>query len=71
MGAVVMTVEKQFTVEEVAKFLRKSTKTIYRWIEAGKLKAAQLPGRYGKPSYLISKSEIEKLGVIVTDEASE
>lgn len=64
---VIMTIEKQFTVEEVANILRKSTKTIYRWIESGKIKAAELPGRFGKSSYLISKSELEKFGIEVKD----
>ena len=67
MGAF-MTVERQFTITEVASMLRKSERTIRRWIEGGIIKAAKMPGRYGKPSYLIAKSEVEKFGVEVKED---
>lgn len=63
-----MTTERQFTITEVANMLRKHERTIRRWIEAGKIKAAEMPGRFGKPSYLIAKSEIEKFGIEIKDD---
>lgn len=68
MEAMLMTVERQFTITEVANMLRKSTRTIRRWIEGGRIKAAKMPGRYGKPSYLIAKSEVEKFGIEIKED---
>jgi excisionase family DNA binding protein len=62
-----VTIEKHFSIAEVADALGKSQRTIQRWIEAGKLRAAKFPGRYGKPNYAIPRSELEKLGVSFTD----
>jgi len=63
-----MPIEQHFTITEVAKALKKSTRTIERWIEAGKIKAARLPGRFNKPSYAIPRSELEKWGVSFVDD---
>ncbi|HLD27672.1 MAG TPA: helix-turn-helix domain-containing protein [Patescibacteria group bacterium] len=35
-------IEKLFTIEEVAKILRVHTRTVTRYIEAGKLKASKI-----------------------------
>lgn len=59
----IMTIEQHFTITQVAKALRKSERTIQRWIETRKIKAAKLPGRFGKPSYAIPRSELERMGV--------
>lgn len=63
-----MPIEQHFTISEVAKALKKSTRTIERWIEGGKLRAAKLPGRFDKPSYAIPRSELEKMGVSFIDD---
>lgn len=63
----IMTIEKHYSVAIVARALGKSQRTILRWIEAGKIKAAELPGRFDKPSYAIPRSELEKMGVSIID----
>ena len=68
MSVIIMPIEEHFTIAQVAKALKKSERTIRRWIDAGKIKAAELPGRYDKPSYRIPRSELEKFGVAMTDE---
>lgn len=65
------TIEQHFSIEEVAKALSKSRRTIERWIEAGRVKAATLPGPYGKPSYRIPRSELERLGVSFIEDDTE
>jgi len=37
-------VDKLLTIEEVAEFLRVSTRTVIRYIESGKLKASKIGG---------------------------
>lgn len=64
----IMTIEKHYSVAIVARALGKSQRTILRWIEAGKIKAAELPGRFDKPSYAIPRSELEKMGVSIVDD---
>lgn len=64
----VMTIEKHYPVSVVAKALGKSQRTIRRWIEAGKIKAAELPGRFDKPSYAIPRSELDRLGVSIVED---
>jgi len=49
-------VDPYLTVEEAAKLLKVSTKTVYRRIEGRELKTVLLSGK----SYGIRKSEIEK-----------
>lgn len=71
MEALLMTIEKHFSVKEVAEALGKNTRTILRWIEAGKIRAAALPGLYDKPSYGIPRSELERLGVSIIDNPNE
>lgn len=63
-----MPMEQHFTVSEVAKALKKSERTIRRWIDRGEIAAAELPGRFGKPNYMIPRSELERLGVSFIDE---
>jgi excisionase family DNA binding protein len=72
MGVAAMTIERHFSIEQVAKALGKNTRTILRWIESGKIRAATLPGRFDKNSYAIPQSELERFGVsIIPDEKEE
>lgn len=48
--------ERPFTVQETADFFKVHTRTIFRWIEQGDLKATKL----GK-SYRITREEIDRL----------
>lgn len=50
-----MTEEKYYTIEEVAKMLKIAYLTVYRWIQAGKLKS----DKAGK-QYRIKKTELDK-----------
>lgn len=58
-----MTIEKQFTIKEVADMLKVSVRTVQRWIKSGRLSATPIAGR-GKlrTEYRISKGAIEALG---------
>jgi excisionase family DNA binding protein len=56
-----MTEEEKFTVNEVAEKLKKSRRTIYRWIEEGFLKNLIKV----KDGYLIPKSELDRIQTIV------
>lgn len=44
------------TIQEVAKVLSVSTRTVYRWIETGDLKVA----RIGRKTYRIFESDLRK-----------
>ncbi len=44
------------TIQEVAKALKVSKRTVYRWIEAGDLKAA----RIGRKTYRVFESDLNK-----------
>ncbi|MFH0892363.1 MAG: helix-turn-helix domain-containing protein [Candidatus Falkowbacteria bacterium] len=44
------------TIEEVAKVLKVNKRTVYRWIEAGDLKAA----RIGRKTYRVFESDVRK-----------
>ena len=45
-----------FTVAEVAKIMKVSQKTVYRWIESGRLKVA----RFGRKTYRIFENDLNK-----------
>ncbi len=47
---------KFYTVREVAEILRRSTQTIYRWIDEEYLKAKKV-----RDGYLIPEGEIERI----------
>lgn len=64
-----MTIERHFTIADVAKALSVSVRTLQRMIESGKLRAIDLAGGTGqKPLLRIPASELKRLGVKVTDE---
>jgi excisionase family DNA binding protein len=44
------------TIEEVAKVLKVSKRTVYRWIETGELKVA----RIGRKTYRVFESDLRK-----------
>lgn len=67
MDVMIMPIEQHYTIAEVAKALRKHERTIRRWIDTGKIKAATLPGKFDKPSYAIPRSELERFGVSIID----
>lgn len=46
---------------EVAAIVRKDPTTIRRWIKLGLLPAVRLPGNPEKASYLIRRTDVEKL----------
>ena len=50
---------KDYTITEVAKFLRVSRQTIYTWIDTGILKAYKLPILKG--GWRVKPEEIERL----------
>jgi putative molybdopterin biosynthesis protein len=50
-----MTEEQYYSIEEVSKLLKVAYLTVYRWIQAGKLKS----NKAGK-QYRIKKSELDK-----------
>ena len=50
--------EKNYTVKDVAVIFRKSTKTIYRWIDEGKTFKEYIKHRN---SILIPKSEVDRI----------
>jgi excisionase family DNA binding protein len=44
------------TIDEVAKILKVNKRTVYRWIEAGDLRAARL----GKKTYRVFESDLKR-----------
>ncbi len=44
------------TIQEVAKVLKVSNRTVYRWIDSGDLKAA----RIGRKTYRVFESDLRK-----------
>jgi len=44
------------TIEEVAKILKVSKRTVYRWIDSGELKVA----RIGRKTYRVFESDLKK-----------
>lgn len=44
------------TIEEVAKVLKVSKRTVYRWVESGDLKVA----RIGRKTYRVFESDLNK-----------
>ena len=44
------------TIQEVAKILKVSTRTVYRWIDEGDLKVA----RIGRKTYRVFESDLRK-----------
>lgn len=44
------------TIEEVAKILKVSKRTVYRWIDSGNLKVA----RIGRKTYRVFESDLRK-----------
>lgn len=57
-----MTIERLFTVEEVAKFFKVSTRTIFRWVEDGTFqRVIRIGGK--RPTIRIPAEAIEALGV--------
>lgn len=60
-GDLSMTIEKHFTIKQVAEALQLSERTIRRWIHAGTLYAAEWPGRFGV-EYRIPASALEAKG---------
>ena len=68
MGSpITMAIEQHYTVKEVARALKLSQATMRGWIKAGKLRAAKLPGRFNVPYYAIPESQLQELGVSLTD----
>ena len=53
--------EKYYTTQETAKILRISLKTVFNYIEQGKLRPVRIGGQKKTGKNLIPESEIEKL----------
>jgi len=53
--------EKYYTTQETAKILRISLKTVFNYIEQGKLKPVKIGGTKKTGKNLIPESEIQKL----------
>jgi excisionase family DNA binding protein len=51
--------EQHYTPQEIADKLKVSTKTVYRWIEGGKIKAVKVGGKGGV--LRIPESEIQAI----------
>jgi excisionase family DNA binding protein len=66
MEMALMTVEKYFTIREVAEMLKLSERTIRRWIKSKRLRAASFPGRSGS-EYRISLASIRDAGFEVKE----
>jgi excisionase family DNA binding protein len=62
-----LTIEKHFTIKQVAAALQLSDRTIRRWIKSGKLYAVEYSGRFGS-EYRIPRSALTALGFRVSDE---
>lgn len=62
-----LTIEKHFTIRQVADALQLSERTIRRWIKSGKLYAIEFPGRFGS-EYRIPRSALTALGFRVKEE---
>lgn len=66
-----MTLEPVFSIQEVAKWLKVSERTIWRWIEQNQIKVIRL-GTGKKNLTRITASEIERIGgVVKTDDKSD
>lgn len=60
-----MTIDQQFTINEVAALLKLNERTIRRWIKSGRLKATPIPGRgRAGTEWRISESAILDLGFV-------
>ena len=61
--ALMSSIEKQFTITEVAGMLKVNERTVRRWIKAGKIDAVPIPGR-GRTGteWRIPKGSIETMG---------
>lgn len=68
LGVLPMTIERQFTIGEIAKMLKISERTVRRWIQRGRLEAIEMPGR-GRTAteYRIPESSVTALGFKVKD----
>lgn len=66
-----MTIERQFTINEVAEMLKVTTRTVQRWIKAKRLRAVPIPGR-GRTAteWRIPASAIEDMGFRVEDDGN-
>ena len=53
--------EKYYTTQETAKILRISLKTVFNYIEQGKLKPVKIGGTKKTGKNLIPESEIQKI----------
>jgi len=53
--------EKYYTTQETAKILRISLKTVFNYMEQGKLKPVRIGGKKKTGKTLIPESEIQKL----------
>lgn len=65
-----MTIQKHFTIKQVAEALQLSERTIRRWIKSGRLRAVEFPGRFGI-EYRIPASGLKALGFQVNDEGAD
>jgi len=62
------TIERQFTITELAEHLKLNERTIRRWIQSGKLEAVAIPGRGQKATeYRIPQHAVEALGFRIID----
>ena len=69
MDAMIMTVDKMFTINEVAEMLKISTRTVRRWIKKGQLRATPMPGRgRSGTEYRISLGAIKEAGFDVKED---
>lgn len=58
-----MTIDQQFTINEVAAMLKINERTVRRWIKSGRLKATPIPGRgRAATEWRIPESAILALG---------
>lgn len=73
MTIIPMTIERQFTIKEVANMLKVDPRTIRRWIQNGRLIVVKIPGRGpSSTEYRVPKSSIEAIGFnVIEPEAKE
>lgn len=71
MEAVTLNIEQHFTLSEIAEKLNISTRTLRRWIDAGRLRATEVPGRGRKgKEYRVPASALRELGFKVKEDKS-
>jgi putative resolvase len=70
MANITMEIEKHYKLVEAGKLLSVSTRTLRRWIKAGKIQAVKWQSRRGL-EYRIPVSELKRFGFIVKEDKAD